>query len=216
MSTKSSCIQMVWLVLVAGGHASGKKSVCEKLRHEIGEIQGELNLGIHLLDMKAYQVLAYKPDVDFDGLIQHIDQLDKEDAESIVLVYGNYALFNQELREMANVKVFVDTDADSRLAQWILRDVAHGNLELAVVLKEYLDKARPEYIRYIQRTSDFADVLLPKGANSLGVPLIASSLLDQIKSQSLSSSSKSFSKSLDSFDLRKEVFEEDLQYYAAI
>lgn len=207
---------MVWLVLVAGGHASGKKSVCEKLKYEIEETQGGLKLGIHLIDMKSYQLVQYKPNVDFDRLIGDIDQLDREDAESIVLVYGNYALYNPELCEMANIKVFVDTDADARLAQWILRDVAPDKLELAVVLKEYLDKARPEYIRYIQRTSGQADVLLPKGVNSLGVPLIASSLVDQIKSQSLSASTRSFARSLDSFDLRKEVFEEDLQYYAAI
>lgn len=205
---------MVWVVLVGGGHAAGKEAVCAELKNELEALDSDLNLDVRLIDMSKYQLVKYKPQVDFPQLIQDIEQLDKLDKECIVLIHGYYALYNKDLRDLANVKIFVDTDADARLAQWIRRDVVSGKTDLAVILEEYLKHSRPEYIKYIQTTSVHADILLPKGADSLGISLVATSLADQIRTNKLSGSNKSFARSLD-FDLRKEVYEEDLQYYAA-
>ncbi|KAI5969139.1 hypothetical protein CANMA_001806 [Candida margitis] len=115
----------------------------------------------------------------FEKLKRDIKELDgASSTQTIVLVHGLYALYDKDLRNMAQIKVFIDSDADTRLIRWIRRDVLESESEkLETVINAYLLGARLEMSDYIFPTKEFCDVIMPKGPEPNSVSLVIDGIL---------------------------------------
>lgn len=123
-----------WVVLVAGGHAAGKKTVCKDLVEAVEKLSdGGISLHSDVVHLSDYKVGKRGPKAyDFEKLKQHLDGQEQQ----MIMVEGLYALYDQQLRDRAVMKVFVDSDADTRLSRWILRDTQGDSSKLGDVLEE--------------------------------------------------------------------------------
>jgi len=91
----------------------------------------------------------------------------------VVVVEGILAFYEPEVREQMKMKIFVDTDADTRLARRILRDIEERGRDLKGVLHQYQKFVKPSFDEYILPTKKYADVIIPRGAdNKVAINLI--------------------------------------------
>lgn len=127
-----------------------------------------------------HKVPVLKPSrFNFEKLKHDLKALDQANTtQKVVLVHGLYALYDKDLREMSHIKVFIDSDADTRLIRWIRRDVLEGKTEnLETVINAYLLGARVEMSDYIFPTKEFCDVIMPKGPETNSVSLVIDGIL---------------------------------------
>lgn len=102
------------------------------------------------------------------------------DPRDVILVEGILVLTQPELRELMDVKVFVDADADDRLIRVIARDCIERGRTPQMVIDRYQDVLKPMHERYIEPSKRYADIIIPQGGNNT----VAIKLLtDYIKSQ---------------------------------
>ncbi len=91
----------------------------------------------------------------------------------VVIVDGILIFENAELRDLMDIKVFVDTDADVRLARRILRDVLDRGRTMESVIGQYLDTVKPMHEEFVEPSKRWADVIIPEGGfNSVAVSML--------------------------------------------
>ncbi|ODQ83202.1 hypothetical protein BABINDRAFT_57560 [Babjeviella inositovora NRRL Y-12698] len=168
------------VILIGGGHCSGKKTCASDIADCLIRHSPE-KLDVQIIDMKVYLMsksavqtsnnyIALPSRYDFGTLLK--DLAHNDHAPDVVLVHGLYALYNKELRDFSSMKIFVDSDPDTRLTRWIRRDVLQGAAPLEDTLTQYLNFARPEMNEFIFPTKESADVVLPRGPEEIGIRLI--------------------------------------------
>lgn len=109
------------------------------------------------------------------------------EPRDVVIVEGILVLTNPELREMMDVKVFVDADPDDRLIRVIARDCVERGRTPMMVINRYQDVLKPMHQLYIEPSKRTADLIVPQGGNNI----VAINLLtDYIKSQLRSGSGR--------------------------
>eukprot|EP01086_Lenisia_limosa_P014932 TRINITY_DN4667_c0_g1_i1.p1 TRINITY_DN4667_c0_g1~~TRINITY_DN4667_c0_g1_i1.p1 ORF type:complete len:168 (+),score=51.45 TRINITY_DN4667_c0_g1_i1:367-870(+) len=92
----------------------------------------------------------------------------------VILVEGILTFWQRELREQFDIKIFVDTDADIRLARRIRRDITERGRDIDGVLKQYERFVKPSFDEYTGPSRKFADVIIPRGGdNIVGINLIS-------------------------------------------
>ena len=84
----------------------------------------------------------------------------------VIIVEGILVLNDGELREMMDVKVFVDTDADERLIRVIARDCVERGRTPMMVMDRYQEVLKPMHDQYIEPSKRYADLILPQGGNN--------------------------------------------------
>lgn len=91
----------------------------------------------------------------------------------VVIVEGILVLCEPELRDMMDVKVFVDADADERLIRVIARDCIQRGRTPQMVIDRYQDVLKPMHSRHIEPTKRYADLILPQGgSNTVAIKLL--------------------------------------------
>ncbi|XP_054165255.1 uridine-cytidine kinase-like isoform X2 [Oppia nitens] len=91
----------------------------------------------------------------------------------VVLVEGILVFYFPEIRDLFHMKLFVDTDSDTRLSRRVLRDVRERGRDLENVLNQYTKFVKPAFEEFCQPTKKYADVIIPRGAdNNVAVELI--------------------------------------------
>ena len=97
----------------------------------------------------------------------------------VVIVDGILIFENEALRAQMDIKVFVDTDADVRLARRIMRDVCERGRTMESVINQYLSTVKPMHEEFVEPSKRWADVIIPEGGfNSVAVSM----LIENIKS----------------------------------
>merc|ERR1712083_892100 len=84
----------------------------------------------------------------------------------VVLLEGILVFYYKEVRELFNLKLFVDTDADTRLARRVLRDIEERGRDLAHVLHQYTTLVKPAVEEFCIPTKKYADVIIPRGSGN--------------------------------------------------
>lgn len=84
----------------------------------------------------------------------------------IIVIEGILALWNSRLREMMDLKVFVDADADERLIRVIKRDTRERGRTPQMVIDRYLQVLKPMHEEFIEPTKRFADLIIPRGGHN--------------------------------------------------
>ena len=87
--------------------------------------------------------------------------------EKVIIVEGILIFENKELRDLMDIRIFVDTDADVRLCRRIKRDVRDRGRSLESVLSQYQNTVKPMHEQYVEPSKKFADIIVPEGGKNL-------------------------------------------------
>ena len=200
----SDCI----IIGIAGGTASGKTTVANKIKEEFGDNVGLVSHDFYYLphndmsfeertkinydhpnafetDRLIRDILSLKsgtavdmPVYDFT-IHNRVDETIHVEPRKVIIVEGILVFENEELRKLMDIKIFVDTDADERLARRILRDVKERGRSLDSVLTQYTTTVKPMHDQFVEPSKRYADVIVPRGGeNSVALKMI----IERIKS----------------------------------
>ena len=184
------------IIGIAGGTGSGKTTLTEKLKAEFGEDVSVLyhdNFYKSHSEMPYEQrtKLNYDhPDAfETDLMIRDIQALRRGETvrcpvydytihdrsgetvevrpTKVIIVEGILIFENQALRELMDIKIFVDTDADVRILRRIMRDVKKRGRSLDSVVKQYLTTVKPMHEQFVEPSKRFADIVVLEGGHNL-------------------------------------------------
>jgi len=99
----------------------------------------------------------------------------------VILVEGILVFYYPRMRDLFHLKLFVDTDADTRLARRVMRDIRDRGRDLENVLHQYTTLVKPAFEEFCLPTKKYADVIVPRGAeNTVAIDLISQHMQDII------------------------------------
>ena len=102
----------------------------------------------------------------------------------VIIVDGILIFEHKELRDLMDIKVFVDTDADLRLARRILRDVCERGRTMQSVIEQYTTTVKPMHEEFVEPTKKHADVIIPEGGfNSVAVGMLIENIRSLISQE---------------------------------
>ncbi|XP_014485277.1 PREDICTED: probable uridine-cytidine kinase isoform X2 [Dinoponera quadriceps] len=107
------------------------------------------------------------------------DQLTTIYPADVVLFEGILVFYFPKIRDLFHMKLFVDTDSDTRLARRVPRDIKERGRDLDYVLNQYMNFVKPAFEEFCLPTKKFADVIIPRGAdNTVAIDLIVQHIRD--------------------------------------
>ena len=186
----------ILVIGIAGGTGSGKTTlmnqIIEKFSNDITVLSHDNYYKRH--DELTYEQrceLNYDEPaaLETDLMARHLDQLRQGEAiecpvydftvhnrsnetitivpRKVIIVEGNLIFEDKPLRELMDIKIFVDTDADVRLCRRIKRDVRKRGRTLESVLDQYQNTVKPMHEMYVEPSKKFADIVVPEGGKNL-------------------------------------------------
>ena len=199
-----------YIVGVAGGSASGKTEIVKALKKHFEDkieiIEHDNYYFAHDdLTMEERASLNYDHPQSFetDLLIEHVkkiinnEEIDiptydftihtrssdtlKKVPKPIVIVEGILVLENEELRNLMDMKVFVDCDGDVRLKRRITRDVVERDRTIESILTQYMETVKPMHELFVEPSKKFADLIVPKGGkNKVAIDVLINHLATKL------------------------------------
>lgn len=101
------------------------------------------------------------------------DQVFRQEPQEVFIVEGILVLEDKRLRDLMDIKIFVDTDDDVRIIRRIKRDLMERGRTLDSVIEQYLGVVKPMYHQFIEPSKRYADIVIPEGAsNAVAIDLI--------------------------------------------
>jgi len=204
------------IVGIAGGTGSGKTTVVKKIVNEFpnGEVavlpQDAYYRDNSRIPIEERQKINFDhPDsVEFSLLIEHLNILKAgNDIEMpvysyitclrsketipvhparVVIVEGILILADPGLREILDIKVFVDADADDRLGRVIVRDIAERGRSVMQVLERYHATVKPSHLQFIEPSKRYADIIIPGGGeNNIGIGVLISMIRQHLQKEKI-------------------------------
>ena len=193
------------IIGIAGGTGSGKTTVVRKIAEALPPhyvavvpLDSYYNDTTNMTAEERRAINFDHPDAfDWELLIEHVKQLkegiaveqptysyiesnrQKEtvhvEPKPVIIIEGIMTLLNKKLRDMMDLKIFVDTDSDERLIRNIQRDVVERGLTVEMVIDRYLKVLKPMHEQFIEPTKKYADLIVPLGGeNKTGINILKS------------------------------------------
>ena len=192
----------VWIIGIAGGSASGKSTVVRRLRDYFGDDIGFVSHDSYYKahDDLTYEErcrLNYDhPDaLETDRMVEDLRRLKegheiecpvydftvhnrsaetvKVQPKRVVIVEGIMILENRELRNLLDLKVYVDADADERITRRLIRDMKERGRSAESVVNQYIATVKPMHEKYVEPTKKYADIISPRGGhNKLAISIL--------------------------------------------
>lgn len=129
----------------------------------------------HLLQLKAYQPVQ-KPVYDYSQHTRAKESIYLE-PKDVIILEGILILDEERLRNLMDIKVFVDTDADVRILRRIDRDIKERGRDLESVINQYLTVVRPMHMQFIEPSKRYADIIIPEGGhNQVAINLLVNQI----------------------------------------
>ena len=101
-------------------------------------------------------------------------------AAPVIIVDGILIFENKQLRDLFDIKVYVDTDSDVRLIRRLLRDVKERGRSLDSVIEQYLSTVKPMHEEFVEPSKRYADVIVPEGGyNAVALDMV----IDRIRAE---------------------------------
>lgn len=94
------------------------------------------------------------------------------EPKPVVLTEGILTLYDEELRNLFDIKIFVDADADERILRRVLRDTKERGRDIENIIDQYLTTVKPMHYRYVEPTRMYADIVLNSGMNDVAFDLV--------------------------------------------
>lgn len=125
----------------------------------------------HLRHLKAGESVEV-PVYDFTAHLR-AEESERMEPRKVIIVDGLLILWDRELREMMNIKVFVDTDADLRFIRRLSRDIQERGRSAESVIEQYIRTVRPMHLEFVEPSKRYADIIIPQGGHNLvGVDML--------------------------------------------
>lgn len=125
-----------------------------------------------LLENKVIQ----KPIYDFSDHTRKKETITIE-PKDIVILEGIMILDDVKLRNMLDIKIFVDTDSDVRIIRRILRDINSRGRSLDSVIEQYLETVRPAHLQFVEPNKRYADIIIPEGGyNQVAIDIMVTKI----------------------------------------
>lgn len=200
------------IIGVAGGTGSGKSTLVRKLQEAfVGEDVVTISHDFYYkdndgLDMSERRKLNYDHPQSFDTgmMVEHLRALKDGVAvevpvysfvehnrlkgtvrmlpAKVIIVEGILIFDSKELRDLMDIKVFVDTDADVRLARRLLRDVQERGRNMESVVSQYINTVKPMHEEFVEPSKKYADVIIPEGGfNSVALAMLIENIRSVIR-----------------------------------
>lgn len=129
----------------------------------------------HLQDLLQGQPIE-KPVYDFKQYTRKQETI-RVEPKDVIILEGMLILEDKRIRELMDIKVFVDTDADVRIVRRIVRDIEERGRSLDSVVSQYLNVVRPMHLQFIEPTKRYADIIIPEGGyNRVAVDLLSAKI----------------------------------------
>ena len=110
------------------------------------------------------------------------DAVQRIEPRSVIIVEGILIFQNKQLRDLMDIRIFVDTDADIRLCRRVKRDVNKRGRSLESVLTQYQETVKPMYEKYVEPSKKHAHILVPEGGkNAVALDLIENLIAKHIE-----------------------------------
>ena len=95
----------------------------------------------------------------------------------IILLEGIFALYHEEIRDLIEIKIFVDTPSDIRILRRIKRDINKRKRTIDSIIEQYNQTVRPMFIKYVKPTKEYADLIVPYGGkNKISIDTIVTKI----------------------------------------
>jgi len=99
----------------------------------------------------------------------------------IIIIEGILILYFKELRELMDIKLFVDTDPDIRFIRRLVRDIEERGRTQDSVIHQYINTVRPMHLEFVEPSKRYADVIIPEGGhNEIAIEMIVSRLRSKL------------------------------------
>ncbi len=185
------------IIGVAGGTASGKTTVAKKILKNIGSTHmAHLEHDAYYRDL-SHLPLEERKKLNFDHpdslenelMIEHLETLRRGTAievpvydfaqyirtgavkrvepKPVILVEGILIFADKLLRELMDIKIYVDAPADLRFIRRLQRDVVERNRTVSHVIQQYLTTVRPMHLEFVEPSKRYADVIIPRGGRNV-------------------------------------------------
>ena len=106
----------------------------------------------------------------------------KVDPEPVVIVEGILVLSEQELRDIMDLRIYIDTDGDLRVLRRLERDLLERGRSVQSVISQYLTTVRPMHLQFVEPSKRYADIIVPEGYNQNAVGTVTSMIRDVLAS----------------------------------
>jgi uridine kinase len=130
-----------------------------------------------LLEGKPIQ----KPSYDFE-IHNRKQETKKVEPREIIILEGILILQEKEIRDLLDIKIYVDTDADVRIIRRIQRDINERGRSLDSVINQYINVVRPMHMQFIEPTKRHSDIIIPEGGhNRVAIEILVSNIKQILK-----------------------------------
>ncbi|MDE3839703.1 uridine kinase [Bacillus methanolicus] len=118
----------------------------------------------HLKKLINYEPID-KPIYDY-SLHTRSNKVIRVEPKDVIIVEGILVLEDERLRNLMDIKLFVDTDADLRIIRRLTRDIKERGRTLDSVIEQYVNVVRPMHNQFIEPTKRYADIIIPEGGHN--------------------------------------------------
>ena len=191
------------IIGICGGTGSGKTTITDRLIQALSESRVLVLQQDHYYKDLPHLPLAERAKQNFDHpdsmdtplFVEHVRQLRRGEpverpvydfieyrrmaetvrleARSAIIIEGILIFDNSTLRELMDIKIFVDTDADLRFIRRLLRDIRERGRTMESVVEQYYTTVRPMHLEFVEPSKRYADVIIPEGGhNQVGIDLV--------------------------------------------
>ena len=200
------------IIGIAGGAGSGKSTISEKLKSINGENKVQIveqnsfvkDFSSMNFDERKKLNFEHPDSFDFDYLVrilkdlalgndvsipsfdfvtlERTDNFQTITPKDIIIVEGSLILYEKKLRDLFDIKVFIDTDSDIRLIRRIIRDTKEKSMLLEKIILEYISVVKPTNINFVEPTKRFADIIIPEGGeNEVAINILNAKIKETFK-----------------------------------
>jgi len=200
------------IIGIAGGSGSGKSTVARNVAAALGDVSvAFIDMDAYYLDhghlpLEARRLVNWDhPNAfDWEHLVRHLGALASGEAidkpvydfvvharaeacvrippADVVVIDGILLFTDARVRDLCDIKVFVDADADVRLIRRIRRDMAKRGRPLAEIVEQYLATVQPMHLEFVEPSKRYADVIVPRGGhNPVAIEMIVAKIARSVQ-----------------------------------
>lgn len=199
------------IIGVAGGTASGKTTIANAIMASINHPQMVMIPHDAYYKDASHLPLAERARINFDHpdaletelMVHHLRELIAGRAiempvydfathsrlkqgivkrpAKVVIIEGILIFCEQALRELMDVKIFVDTDADLRFIRRLRRDIQERQRSMESVIQQYLGTVRPMHVAFVEPSRKYADLIIPEGHNPVSTAMVVTMIRQRLR-----------------------------------
>lgn len=199
------------IIGVAGGTASGKTTIANAIMERINHPQMVMIQHDAYYKDASDLPLAERAKINFDHpdsletdlMVRHLKELISghsiempvydfsthsrlkkgivKKPAKVIIVEGILIFCEQALRDLMDVKIFVDTDSDLRFIRRLKRDIQERQRSMESVIEQYLGTVRPMHVSFVEPSRKYADLIIPEGHNPVSTAMVVTMIRQRLR-----------------------------------